>query len=65
MRQTCIQIDTVKIYFESRIKCNYELTSTTKFDFFADYLTLELRVMDVLYVIDSKVKPERELDEYT
>ena len=58
-------IETVKIDLESGIKRNYKLTSTTKFEFFADYLTSELRVLDLLYVIDSKVKPGRDLDEYT
>ena len=41
------------------------MTNTIKFEFFADYLTSELRVMNLLYVIDSKVKPECELDMYT
>ena len=34
-----------------------------KFEHFMDYFTSELRANDLLYVIDSNVKPSSKLDE--
>ena len=41
----------------SNTKREYRLTRKTDFEMFFDYLSSELRLMDLLYVIDDKVQP--------
>lgn len=50
---------------ESGIKRDYKLTAQTKFDYFFDYLTSELRERDLLYVIDSTTTPNSKLNDET
>lgn len=49
----------------TNIQRDYKLTSKIKFDFFYDYLTSELRTLDLLYVIEPNEKRDRhdQLDE--
>ncbi|XP_026669095.1 uncharacterized protein LOC113464288, partial [Ceratina calcarata] len=46
-------------------KREYKLTSQTKFEHFMDFLTSELRILDLLYIINSDVKPNFTVDDAT
>ena len=50
---------------DSGTKRDYKLTAQTKFEHFYDYFSSELRTNDLLYIIDSNTKPNREPDEAT
>lgn len=59
--------DTLKIEVvnkEGGVKRDYKLTTQNKFDYFYDYLKSELRLNDLLYVIDPSEKPNVELTDY-
>ena len=50
------QRDLIKANIKSAIKRDYKLTNNNKFDIFYNFLSSELRVIDLLYVIDKNEK---------
>ena len=46
-------------------KREYKLTSQNKFEYFLDFLTSELRILDLLYIIDPNVTPYFTVDDAT
>ncbi|KAI4485559.1 hypothetical protein M0802_012723 [Mischocyttarus mexicanus] len=55
----------VQIIRHEPARRQYTLTSQMRLDHFMDYLTSELRSLDLLYVIDPKEKTNHEIDEAT
>ena len=60
--------DVLKTGFSSRdtsSRRDYKLTNKMRFEHFMDFFTSELRTKDLLYVIDTKIKVNDNLDERT
>ena len=46
-------------------KREYKLTNQTKFEYFMDFLTSELRTLDLLYIVDPNEQPNFTVDDST
>ncbi|KAI4478007.1 hypothetical protein M0802_014602 [Mischocyttarus mexicanus] len=55
----------VQLIRQEPARRQYTLTSQMRLDHFMDYLTSELRRLDLIYVIDPKEKTNHEIDEAT
>ncbi|KAI4481010.1 hypothetical protein M0802_014049 [Mischocyttarus mexicanus] len=55
----------VQIIKQEQARQQYTLTSQMRLDHFMDYLTSELRSLDLIYVIDPEEKTNHEIDEAT